>query len=122
MCDGDQLTTATCNFTCDPGYSLLGSMERTCQPNNSWSGSNTSCDIMICKELQSPNDGFVVLPCNREFQSVCNVTCEDGYYTEDPYTQSCELSDDGVVQWSTAPVCRSMYIQLCKVCSTSIAA
>ena len=99
----------TCSFSCDPGYSLVGSMERTCQPNNSWSGSNTSCDILLCEELQSPSNGFLVLPCNREFQSVCNVTCEDGYYTEGPYTQGCEVSDNGIVNWSVAPVCTGTF-------------
>ena len=110
LCDGDQVTKTTCNFLCDPGYSLVGSMERTCQPNNSWNGSNTSCDIMLCEELQSPNNGFVVLPCNREFQSGCNLTCEDGYYSDGPCTQSCEVNDDGIVQWSMAPVCKGICI------------
>ena len=100
----------TCNFSCDPGYSFVGSMERTCQANNSWSGSNTSCDIMLCEVLQSPSNGFVVLPCNREFQSVCSVTCEGGYYTEGPYTQRCEVSENGIVEWSTAPMCRGMQL------------
>ena len=109
-CDGDQVTMTTCNFSCDPGYSLIGSMERRCQPNNSWSGSNTSCDIMLCEVLQSPSNGFIVLPCNREFQSVCTVTCGDGYYIEGPYSQSCEVSDSGIVEWSIAPVCRGMHV------------
>ena len=110
ICDGDQVTMTTCNFSCDPGYSLVGSMERMCQPNNSWTGSNTSCDIMLCEVLQSASNGYVVLPCNREFQSVCTVTCVDGYYTDGPYTRSCEVSNNGIVEWSTAPVCRGMYI------------
>ena len=95
-------------------------MERTCQLNNSWSGSSTSCDIMLCEELQSPSNGFVVLPCNREFQSGCNVRCEDGYYTEGPYTQSCEVSDSGIVQWSTAPVCRGTYVCIFSACTYNI--
>ena len=114
-CDGDQVTMTTCGFSCDPGYSLVGSMERTCQPNNSWTGSNTSCDIMLCEVLQSPSNGFVVLPCNREFQSVCTVACEDGYYTEGPYTQSCEVGNNGVVEWSTAPLCRGMCVSVTTV-------
>ena len=65
---------------------------------------------MLCEVLQSPSNGFVVLPCNREFQSMCTVTCEDGYYTEGPYTQSCKVGNNGIVEWSTAPVCRGMYL------------
>ena len=112
ICDGDQVTMTTCNFSCNPGYSLVGSMERTCQPNNSWSGLNTSCDIMLCEELQSPSNGFVVLPCNREFLSECDVVCEDGFFIEGPYTQHCEVGDNGIVQWSKAPICRGTLVSI----------
>ncbi|XP_065903512.1 uncharacterized protein [Dysidea avara] len=33
----------TCNFTCNTGYELTGSNTRTCQSDQSWSGSETSC-------------------------------------------------------------------------------
>ncbi|MBN3292280.1 SUSD2 protein, partial [Polypterus senegalus] len=37
------LSGATVNFTCKSGYMLIGSTERTCQPNGLWSGSRTDC-------------------------------------------------------------------------------
>ena len=33
----------TCSFTCNTGYELTGSDNRTCQDNGSWSGEDTSC-------------------------------------------------------------------------------
>ena len=33
----------TCNFTCDTGYELTGSDTRTCQSDESWSGSDVVC-------------------------------------------------------------------------------
>ena len=33
----------TCNFTCDTGYELRGSDNRTCQSDGSWSGIATMC-------------------------------------------------------------------------------
>jgi len=33
----------TCSFTCNTGYELTGSDNRTCQSGGSWSGSNTTC-------------------------------------------------------------------------------
>ena len=32
-----------CRFTCNTGYSLIGSDTRTCQSNKSWSGSDVTC-------------------------------------------------------------------------------
>ena len=33
----------TCSFTCNTGYELTGSDNRTCQNDGSWSGNNTVC-------------------------------------------------------------------------------
>ena len=33
----------TCSFTCDTGYDLTGSNTRTCQIDESWSGSDVVC-------------------------------------------------------------------------------
>ena len=33
----------TCSFTCNTGYELTGSDTRTCQSDESWSGSDAVC-------------------------------------------------------------------------------
>ena len=33
----------TCSFTCDTGYELTGSDNRTCQSDGSWSGNDVTC-------------------------------------------------------------------------------
>jgi len=33
----------TCSFTCNTGYELTGSDNRTCQSDGSWSGTETIC-------------------------------------------------------------------------------
>jgi len=33
----------TCSFTCNAGYELNGSDNRTCQSDRSWSGAETMC-------------------------------------------------------------------------------
>ena len=31
-------------YTCDPGHSLIGDMERICQENGTWSGNEPTCE------------------------------------------------------------------------------
>ena len=31
-------------YTCDPGFMLIGNMERTCQENGEWSGNEPTCE------------------------------------------------------------------------------
>ena len=33
----------TCSFTCNTGYELTGSDNRTCQSDGSWSGTDSTC-------------------------------------------------------------------------------
>ncbi|MED6239875.1 hypothetical protein ATANTOWER_012490, partial [Ataeniobius toweri] len=43
------LQGAKVQFSCDEGYTLSGSAERTCQSNGKWSGEDTSCLISSMK-------------------------------------------------------------------------
>ena len=36
------------NYTCNPGYNLLGNSSRTCQDNGQWSGTPPSCSRKLC--------------------------------------------------------------------------
>ena len=41
--DGFPSYEDTCSFTCNTGYELTGSDNRTCQSDGNWSGSDTTC-------------------------------------------------------------------------------
>uniref|UniRef100_A0A670Y7V4 Fibulin 7 n=1 Tax=Pseudonaja textilis TaxID=8673 RepID=A0A670Y7V4_PSETE len=46
------------HFTCDPGFQLVGSNSRMCQPNGSWTGEVAHCkDISLCTNHQCQNGG-----------------------------------------------------------------
>ncbi|XP_026536272.1 fibulin-7 [Notechis scutatus] len=46
------------HFTCDPGFQLVGSNSRMCQPNGSWTGEVAHCkDISLCTNHQCRNGG-----------------------------------------------------------------
>ena len=105
-CDGEHVTDTTCVFECDLGYGLVGSVNRTCLPNNAWSGETTNCNILLCEELQNPENGIVILPCGQEYGTICTIECLPGYFTtEEVPVQLCNVTEAGEVEWTTAPVC-----------------
>ena len=104
-CNGTQTTGSVCSFACDEGYELHGSPERTCLPTNEWSGNVTTCGVLHCKRLNSPENGNVILPCDTAFGTVCNVQCSEGYYSDLPNpVQVCTLFN-GTLDWSDPPKC-----------------
>ena len=87
----------TCNFTCNRGYNLTGSAQRTCRSNGSWSGSLASCTIKECLDLSSlvKLNGTLSQSCNRTYLSVCKLQCQEGFNdTEDSVYLVCNVSND----------------------------
>ena len=90
----------TCSFTCNNGYELTGSTERTCQSDGSWSGSPVSCIIMECPLSSLPMNSMFTASCNNTYQSICELQCQEGFTgTGDP-SYMCEvLSNGSSVMW-----------------------
>ena len=90
----------TCSFTCNTGYELTGSNERTCQSDNSWSGSPVSCIIMECPLSSLPMNSILTESCNSTYQSVCELQCQEGFNgTGDPSYVCDVLSNGSSVMW-----------------------
>ena len=105
-CDGNQTTGTTCTFNCIDGYSIRGSAERMCLATNKWSGNLTSCEILHCDELNVPENGLIILPCDTQYGAICNVQCFEGYYTNSSNAvQVCQLNNDSTLNWSDPPIC-----------------
>ena len=89
----------TCSFTCDTGYELTGSSERTCHSDGNWSGSPVSCIIMECPSSSLPMNSMLAKSCNSMHQSMCELQCEEGFSgTGDP-SYVCVLNDGSSVMW-----------------------
>ena len=41
--DGQASLGDTCNYTCDSGYELSGNVNRSCELNGNWSGTEPTC-------------------------------------------------------------------------------
>ncbi|XP_027727318.1 complement receptor type 2 isoform X3 [Vombatus ursinus] len=63
------------DYTCDPGYLLLGNKSICCTPSGAWSLSAPQCEEASCEsieeKLQLPSDGSPVVPVNS--------SCQEGY-------------------------------------------
>ena len=90
----------TCSFTCNTGYKLTGSSERTCQSNGSWSGSSVSCIIMECPSSSLPMNSMLAKSCNSTYQSMCELQCQEGFTGTGHPSYVCDvLSNGSVLMW-----------------------
>ena len=108
-CDGPQITGTVCTFECNLGYNLVGSESRECLHNSEWSGNTTSCEVLHCEELDGPENGNVILPCDTRLGSICRVGCSSGFYTNITNSfQECQLTPGNNAIWSEPPQCNGM--------------
>ena len=107
-CTDDNKTNSTCSYSCDLGYQLIGSSQRTCQPNRTWSGVSPLCRLLQCPQLNPPDNGYIQLPCSNDYLSVCSVRCFDGYnITNGSDTVKCRLINTTTVEWTPSGKCES---------------
>lgn len=101
LCSG-LVTYATCTFTCDTGYDLVGSKSRTCLPTSGWSGNLTSCKAKQCMELRNISlDQTILLPCYTSLGSTCHFGCRPGFFLKGDGHAKCIIdSKGGGVSWS----------------------
>ncbi|KAG7158260.1 Sushi, von Willebrand factor type A, EGF and pentraxin domain-containing protein 1-like 3 [Homarus americanus] len=90
----------TISFTCNPGFLLKGSTDRTCQADGEWSGELPYCDVIKCPHLNAVPHGEVLsllgdyMPSNQ-----ISFRCEEGYQMDGPNTLTC--GGDG--EWDDQP-------------------
>jgi len=96
-------TCNSTNLTCNTGYELTGSPQRTCQSNGSWSGSPVSCTIMECPLSSLPMNSMLAGSCNSTYQSVCDLQCKEGFNGSGNPSYVCNVSTDASsVMWLTS--------------------
>ncbi|XP_033127691.1 uncharacterized protein LOC117125331 [Anneissia japonica] len=101
-------TGESCTFTCGRYHHLTGSSKRTCLPSGEWSGTSTRCEEILCPELDSPVNGYILYPCDNSISNVCGFGCDNGYKLTSELRLVCMESGN----WNaSAPQCRE--IQAC---------
>ncbi|XP_072226798.1 CUB and sushi domain-containing protein 3 [Leuresthes tenuis] len=79
-------------FTCSEGYELIGSSERMCFPNGTWSGTQPFCKPVQCGNPGTPSNGRVFRLDGTTFSHSVIYSCMDGYLLTGATTRQCQAN------------------------------
>ncbi|XP_029281787.1 LOW QUALITY PROTEIN: CUB and sushi domain-containing protein 1-like [Cottoperca gobio] len=82
-------TKSLLRFSCEAGFSLIGSAERTCLHNGTWSGTQPVCQAVSCGNPGTPAHGRIVLTDGITFGNSVAYACWDGFKTSGLTTRHC---------------------------------
>ncbi|KAH3836216.1 hypothetical protein DPMN_109587 [Dreissena polymorpha] len=89
-------------FTCDEGYTLIGSDSLVCKEDGTWNDTEPTCRIKDCGSLPIPASGTVAYV-SSTYGSIARYHCNTGYHMVGNGTRGC-LSN---ATWSgQPPVCQ----------------
>uniref|UniRef100_A0AAQ4RPP2 CUB and Sushi multiple domains 1 n=1 Tax=Gasterosteus aculeatus aculeatus TaxID=481459 RepID=A0AAQ4RPP2_GASAC len=82
-------TKSLLRFSCEAGYSLIGSAERTCLHNGTWSGTQPVCQVIQCGPPPQVHHGKVE-GTDHSWGSSVSYSCFHGYQLSTSAVLSCE--------------------------------
>ncbi|XP_073535892.1 CUB and sushi domain-containing protein 3 isoform X7 [Phyllobates terribilis] len=85
-------TKNTMRFTCEAGYVLHGSEERTCLSNGSWTGRQPECKAVQCGNPGTTANGRVFRVDGTTFSSSVIYSCVDGYILSGSNIRQCTVN------------------------------
>ncbi|XP_017381006.1 complement receptor type 2 isoform X1 [Cebus imitator] len=90
----------TVDYTCDPGYLLVGNKSIHCMPSGNWSPSAPRCEE-ICQPVR---EDLQKLPVGSRVELV-NTSCQDGYQLTGYAYQTCQDAENGI-WFKKIPLCK----------------
>ncbi len=112
-CPQPATTGTVCTYTCDDGFDLVGRAIRVCLPSSKWTGSTPYCQPKLCDEFEPPDNGFILLPCTREYGTSCRVGCELGFAISGTASRMCTIDSRSELKWTDSPECKREKIECC---------
>ncbi|XP_034056770.1 CUB and sushi domain-containing protein 3-like isoform X4 [Gymnodraco acuticeps] len=79
-------------FSCTEGYDLIGSSERMCFPNGTWSGTQPFCKPVQCGNPGTPSNGRVFRLDGTTFSHSVIYSCVEGYLLSGATTRLCQAN------------------------------
>uniref|UniRef100_A0A672MSI3 CUB and Sushi multiple domains 2 n=1 Tax=Sinocyclocheilus grahami TaxID=75366 RepID=A0A672MSI3_SINGR len=79
-------------FSCEPGYILKGSSERTCLANGSWVGIQPECHVVSCGNPGTPRNSMIQFHDGLVFSRSVTYSCREGYYSTGLLTRHCTVN------------------------------
>nr|XP_035956190.1 complement receptor type 2-like isoform X3 [Halichoerus grypus] len=95
----------TVDYTCDPGYLLVGNKSIHCMPSGNWSPSPPRCEEAPCQ----PGGDFQEPPIHSHVIPV-NTSCQDGYRLTGHTYQKCQDAENRV-WFQKIPLCKVIHCQ-----------
>ncbi|TKS88293.1 CUB and sushi domain-containing protein 3 [Collichthys lucidus] len=80
------------HFSCSEGFDLIGSSERMCFPNGTWSGTQPFCKPVQCGNPGTPSNGRVFRLDGTTFSHSVIYSCMDGYLLTGATTRLCQAN------------------------------
>ncbi|XP_064390709.1 sushi, von Willebrand factor type A, EGF and pentraxin domain-containing protein 1-like [Halichondria panicea] len=112
--DSPYIPGRVASISCNRGFSLVGSSERTCT-NGGWSGTTPNC-VYDCGPLPVPRNGRVDTSTGTTVGKTATYSCNEGYNLIGSLTRNCQYQYNSYsryssyrytgVDWSSsAPIC-----------------
>uniref|UniRef100_A0A3P8W543 CUB and Sushi multiple domains 2 n=1 Tax=Cynoglossus semilaevis TaxID=244447 RepID=A0A3P8W543_CYNSE len=90
---GEEFTVGSVvRFSCEPGYMLKGSPERTCLANGTWHGAQPECHVISCGNPGTPRNSQILIHDGLTFSRSITYSCREGYYSTGLLTRHCTVN------------------------------
>ncbi|KAI4818313.1 hypothetical protein KUCAC02_011657, partial [Chaenocephalus aceratus] len=90
---GEDFTVGSAvRFSCEPGYLLKGSPERTCLTNGTWLGTQPECHVMSCGNPGTPRNAQILIHDGLTFSRSITYSCREGYYSTGLLSRHCTVN------------------------------
>ncbi|XP_038650604.1 P-selectin-like [Scyliorhinus canicula] len=95
---------STCDFSCDQGFKLRGSVRFQCGVSGQWIGHKSNCEVVRCGSLQIA--GQELMNCTHpvgefSYNSTCHFSCTEGFVLYGSGMLECGASGNWTAQHPT---------------------